>query len=91
MSGQPSAAKAEAYDVVVGAGFAGMYMLHRLRGLSMTARAFEQGSGVGGTWYWIAIPARVATSRAYNIRIPSPKNCSSNGTGASATRRSRRF
>src|ERR1044072_1431788 len=58
MSAQPSAAsKAESYDVVVvGAGFAGMYMLHRLRGLGMTARVFEQGSGVGGTWYWNRYP-----------------------------------
>ena len=57
MSAQPSAAKAESYDVVVvGAGFAGMYMLHRLRGLGMTARAYEQGSGVGGTWYWNRYP-----------------------------------
>ena len=42
--------------VVVGAGFAGLYMLHRLRGLGMTARAFEAGSGVGGTWYWNRYP-----------------------------------
>src|SRR4051812_7962051 len=42
--------------VVVGAGFAGMYMLHRLRGQGMTARVFEQGSGVGGTWYWNRYP-----------------------------------
>ena len=47
----------ESYDVVVvGAGFAGMYMLHRLRGQGMTARVFEQGSGVGGTWYWNRYP-----------------------------------
>ena len=55
MSAMPSAAAKSAgnYDVVVvGAGFAGMYMLHRLRGQGMTARVFEQGSGVGGTWYW---------------------------------------
>ena len=42
--------------VIVGAGFAGMYMLHRLRGLKMSARVFEQGSGVGGTWYWNRYP-----------------------------------
>jgi len=48
---------AESYDVVVvGAGFAGMYMLHRLRRQGMTARVFEQGSGVGGTWYWNRYP-----------------------------------
>ncbi len=42
--------------VIVGAGFAGLYMLHRLRGLGMTARIFEAGSGVGGTWYWNRYP-----------------------------------
>ncbi len=41
---------------IVGAGFAGMYMLHRLRGLGMLARVFEAGSGVGGTWYWNRYP-----------------------------------
>ncbi len=42
--------------VVVGAGFAGLYMLHRLRGLGLTTRVFEQGDGVGGTWYWNRYP-----------------------------------
>ena len=49
------------YDaVVVGAGFSGLYMLHKLRGLGLSARVFEAGSGVGGTWYWNRYPgARV--------------------------------
>ena len=42
--------------VVVGAGFAGLYMLHRLRGLGLSARVFEAGDGVGGTWYWNRYP-----------------------------------
>jgi cyclohexanone monooxygenase len=42
--------------VVVGAGFAGMYMLHRLRGLGLRARVFEAGDDVGGTWYWNRYP-----------------------------------
>jgi cyclohexanone monooxygenase len=42
--------------VVVGAGFAGMYMLHRLRGLGMSAVAFEAGADVGGTWFWNRYP-----------------------------------
>jgi cyclohexanone monooxygenase len=42
--------------VIVGAGFAGMYMLHRVRGLGLTVRLFEAGSGVGGTWYWNRYP-----------------------------------
>jgi len=42
--------------VVVGAGFAGMYMLHRLRGMGLSVCVFEAGSGVGGTWYWNRYP-----------------------------------
>jgi cyclohexanone monooxygenase len=42
--------------VVVGAGFAGLYMLHRLRGLGLSAHVFEAGDGVGGTWYWNRYP-----------------------------------
>ena len=42
--------------VVVGAGFAGLYMLHRLRGLGFTAVVFEAGGVVGGTWYWNRYP-----------------------------------
>jgi cyclohexanone monooxygenase len=42
--------------VVVGAGFAGMYMLHRLRSIGQRARVFEAGSEVGGTWYWNRYP-----------------------------------
>jgi cyclohexanone monooxygenase len=42
--------------VVVGAGFAGLYMLHRLRGLGFATRVFEAGGGVGGTWYWNRYP-----------------------------------
>lgn len=45
------------YDaVIIGAGFAGLYMLHRLRKLGMTVRVFERGDGVGGTWYWNRYP-----------------------------------
>jgi cyclohexanone monooxygenase len=55
ISGQ--AAGAATYDVVVvGAGFAGMYMLHRLRGQGLSARVYEQGGDVGGTWYWNRYP-----------------------------------
>ena len=60
----------EKFDVViVGAGFAGMYMLHRLRQLGMTAVVFESGHDVGGTWYWNRYPgARCdAESLAYSF------------------------
>ncbi len=42
--------------VIVGAGFAGLYMLHRLRGLGLSAHVFEAGGGVGGTWFWNRYP-----------------------------------
>ena len=42
--------------VVVGAGFGGMYMLHRLRELGLSIQAVEAGDGVGGTWYWNRYP-----------------------------------
>ena len=45
------------YDIVIiGAGFAGMYMLHKARGLGLAARVLEAGGGVGGTWYWNRYP-----------------------------------
>jgi cation diffusion facilitator CzcD-associated flavoprotein CzcO len=42
--------------IIVGAGFAGLYMLHRLRTMGIAARVYEAGSGVGGTWYWNRYP-----------------------------------
>ncbi|MEQ1781167.1 MAG: NAD(P)/FAD-dependent oxidoreductase [Hyphomonadaceae bacterium] len=46
--------------VIVGAGFAGLYMLHKARGMGLSAVVFEAADGVGGTWYWNRYPgARV--------------------------------
>jgi len=42
--------------VIVGAGFSGLYLLHRFRKLGLTTRVFERGDGVGGTWYWNRYP-----------------------------------
>ncbi len=48
---------ARRFDVlIVGAGFAGMYMLYRARQMGLSARALETGAGVGGTWYWNRYP-----------------------------------
>ena len=53
----PGTATSPEFDVViVGAGIAGMQMLHRVRELGLTARVFEAGSDVGGTWYWNRYP-----------------------------------
>jgi cyclohexanone monooxygenase len=42
--------------VVVGAGFAGLYALHKLTEQGLNVRAYETGSGVGGTWFWNQYP-----------------------------------
>ncbi len=42
--------------VIVGAGFAGMFMLHRLKSQGLSVQVFERGTGVGGTWYWNRYP-----------------------------------
>ena len=42
--------------VVVGAGFSGMYLLHKLRQAGLSARVLEAGKDVGGTWYWNRYP-----------------------------------
>lgn len=48
---------AEEFDaIVVGAGFSGIYMVHRLREMGLTVRAFEAADGVGGTWFWNRYP-----------------------------------
>lgn len=56
-SGEKSHHEKEFFDaVVVGAGFAGMYMLHKLRQLGLDAVVIEAGSNVGGVWYWNRYP-----------------------------------
>jgi cation diffusion facilitator CzcD-associated flavoprotein CzcO len=42
--------------IVIGAGVAGLYQLYRLRELGLSVRCYEDGSGVGGTWYWNRYP-----------------------------------
>ncbi|MBM9838114.1 NAD(P)/FAD-dependent oxidoreductase [Rhodococcus hoagii] len=58
MNGQDSALGTNAsFDVVVvGAGVAGLYAVHRFRQQGLTVRAFEAASGVGGVWYWNRYP-----------------------------------
>ena len=63
MSGQSNgsskdltALKSNVDVVVVGAGFAGLYMLHRLRCMGLRVQVIEAGSDVGGTWFWNRYP-----------------------------------
>ena len=57
----------ESFDaIVIGAGIAGMYQLHRLRQLGLKTRVFETGDGVGGTWYWNRYPGARFDSESYS-------------------------
>ncbi len=57
--------------VVIGAGFAGLRMLHECRQLGLSVRVLEAGTDIGGTWYWNRYPgARTDTeSWAYCFRF----------------------
>ena len=52
--------------VIVGAGFAGLYALHKLRNeMGLSARVFEKGSGIGGTWHWNRYPGARSDSSSW--------------------------
>jgi len=62
----PSRPAVDVEAVVIGAGFSGLYMLHRLRNvMGLTVRLFEVGDGVGGTWYWNRYPGARSDSDSY--------------------------
>ena len=55
------------YDaIVIGAGVTGLYALYRLRQLGFTAKAVDEASGVGGTWYWNRYPGCRFDSESYS-------------------------
>ena len=51
--------------IVIGAGVTGLYSLYRLRNLGFSAMSFEEGDGVGGTWYWNRYPGARFDSESY--------------------------
>ena len=54
--GTDETTKTDVDVVVVGAGFAGLYLLHRLRQMGFDATVLESAADVGGTWYWNRYP-----------------------------------
>ncbi len=52
--------------IVIGAGVAGLYQLHRLRELGLDVRVYEAGSDVGGTWYWNRYPGARFDSESWS-------------------------
>ena len=67
--------------IIIGGGITGLYQLYRLRQLGLSVRLFEDGGGVGGTWYWNRYPDVVSTPRVTPTHIRSQKNYYRNGTG----------
>ena len=63
---QPSATAKQVDAVVIGAGFSGMYMLHKLRDqLGLSVQVIERAAEVGGTWYWNRYPGARCDSESY--------------------------
>ncbi len=56
-----------AFDaIIIGAGFSGLYQLHKLRDeLGLNVRVLEKGAGVGGTWFWNRYPGARCDSESY--------------------------
>src|ERR1700687_433130 len=70
-SSQPTPAAnegpAEQFDaIIIGARFSGLYQLSRLRQLGLAVRVYEDGGGVGGTWYWNRYPGARFDSESYS-------------------------
>lgn len=61
--------------IVIGAGFGGIYMLHRLRNeMGLKVRAFEKGGGIGGTWYFNRYPGAKSDTESFVYRYSFDKD-----------------
>ena len=76
--------------VVVGAGFAGMYMLHRLRELGYSVQGFEGGTDVGGPGIGTGTQAPEAMLKVSNTAPALMRNSNRSGNGLSAIQASLR-
>src|ERR1700753_1613882 len=65
LSGNGNKSIQEFDAVVVGAGFSGLYMLHRLREMGLSTVVYEAADGVGGTWYWNRYPGARCDSESH--------------------------
>jgi cation diffusion facilitator CzcD-associated flavoprotein CzcO len=55
--------------LIIGAGFSGLYQLHRLRQRGFNVRLFEAGADLGGIWYWNCYPGARVDSHAPNYEF----------------------
>ena len=56
MTAKPTSTAPDTDVIVVGAGFAGLYLIHRLKAAGLRMRVFEAAPDLGGTWYWNRYP-----------------------------------
>lgn len=63
------------YDaLIVGAGFGGIYQLHKLLQLGLSVKVIDAAGDVGGTWYWNRYPGAMSDTESYSkqlTRIPA--------------------
>ena len=65
-AGSAPGEEVERFDaIVIGAGVSGKYSLYRLRECGFSVQAFEEASGVGGTWFWNRYPGCRFDSESY--------------------------
>ena len=77
--------------VVVGAGFAGLYVVYRLHRAGYSMRAFEAGDDLGGTWYWNRYPGARVDIMSFDYSYSFDPDLRLNGNGRKNTPRSPRF
>ncbi|MDA0264883.1 MAG: NAD(P)/FAD-dependent oxidoreductase [Chloroflexi bacterium] len=66
-TGPADSGEIERFDaIIIGAGVTGLYSLYRMRELGFTVQAFDDGGGVGGTWYWNRYPGCRFDSESYS-------------------------
>lgn len=56
--------------LIVGAGFSGIYQLHKLLGQGLSVKVIDAAGDVGGTWYWNRYPGAMSDTESYRKYIP---------------------
>ncbi|NQW22368.1 MAG: NAD(P)/FAD-dependent oxidoreductase [SAR202 cluster bacterium] len=66
-AGTDQSGEVEQFDaIIIGAGVTGLYSLYRLRELGLSVKSFDDGSGIGGTWFWNRYPGCRFDSESYS-------------------------
>lgn len=56
--------------LIVGAGFSGIYQLHKLLSQGLSVRVIDAAGDVGGTWYWNRYPGAMSDTESYRNLLP---------------------